>query len=126
MSEKTYLGLTGREVLELTITGGIIYGALYLLKKAANVGSKVADTAATDVANAYVAVTNWLYGSYTVVPTGNVILPNGLKVPLAQVHVTFDDADNVGRFTYQGVNYTIAPNPSGGPAYDTNGDYHAQ
>ena len=123
MKEKRYLGYTG---LEWGLGVVVSLVVVNVLKRVTDVGKKAADAAATDVANAYVAVTNWLYGSYTVVPTGNVILPNGLKVPLAQVHVTFDDADNVGRFSYQGVNYTIQPNPSGGPAYDTNGDYHAQ
>ena len=112
--------------LELGLVAVVGLVVVNVLKRVTDVGKRTTDAAVTDVANAYVAVTNWLYGSYTVVPTGNVILPNGLKVPLAQVHVAFDDSDNVGRFTYQGTNYTIAPNPSGGPAYDTNGDYHAQ
>lgn len=123
MSEKKFLGYSG---MEWGLGAVVALVVVNVLKRVTDVGKKATDAAATDIANAYVAVTNWLYGSYTVVPTGNVILPNGAKVPLAKVHVTFDDADNVGRFTYQGTNYIIAPNPSGGPAYDTNGDYHAQ
>jgi len=116
----------GREGLDLGILAAVAFAAVVLIKKAVNVGSKATDAVATDIANAYVGLTNWLYGSWATVPTGNVILPNGLKVPLAQLHVTFDDASNVGNFTYQGTSYLIRPNPAGGPAYDTNGNYHAE
>ena len=110
--------------LENLLPWGILAGVAYFFftKKLPDATKPVSDA----IGNAIVNVTNWLYGSYDVVPTGNVILPNGTKVPLSQLHVTFDAANNVGSFVYQGFGYIIRPNPSGGPAYDTNGDYHAE
>jgi hypothetical protein len=104
--------------------GGVI--AFVVVSKLTSVGKKATDEVAGGIANAYVKLTNWLYGSYAVVPTGNVILPDGTKVPLVNVHLTFDSVNNVGTFVYNGYGYIIRQNPSGGPAYDTNGDYHAE
>lgn len=115
-----------QEWVELAILGAVGYWAYGLLTKGSKAASAATDAAAQHIANAYVAVTNWLYGSTATVPTGNVILPDGTKLPLSQLHVTFDDTNNVGSFVYQGYGYIIPPNPSGGPAYDQNGDYHAQ
>jgi hypothetical protein len=115
-----------REWLGLAVLGGVGYWAYLLLTKATNAAGAAAQSATSGIANAYVGITNWLYGSSAITPTGNVILPNGQKVPLSQLSVTWDSTNNVANFTYLGVPYIIPPNPSGGPAYDQNGDYHAQ
>lgn len=113
------------DIVVIGIGAAVLYG-LYKLIGSGGLASKATNTVSQGIANAYVGLTNWLYGSSTTVPTGNVILPNGYKVPLSQLAVTFDDTNNVAAFVFQGVTYTIPPNPSGGPAYDQNGDYHAQ
>lgn len=112
--------------ITLGVVGAVGYG-LYQFFGKQGPGGKAADAASSAVADAYVAVTNWLYGSPSVIPTGNVILPNGAKVPIANVqHMMFDETNNVASFVYNGYGYIIRPNPDGGPAYDTNGDYHAE
>lgn len=118
--------MKGREWLGLAVLGGVGYWVYQALTKASGAAGKAADAVTSGIANTYVGLTNWLYGSSTTTPTGNVILPNGNKVALSQLAVTWDDTNNVATFTYQGANYVIPPNPSGGPAYDQNGDYHAQ
>jgi hypothetical protein len=114
-----------QDIVEVGILAAVGYAAWkYFVSPTA---SKATDAASSAIANAYVGVTNWLYGSSTMVPTGNVILPNGQKVPISQVqHMTWDDAAGVASFVYNGYGYIIRPNPDGGPAYDTNGDYHAE
>ncbi len=109
----------------LAIGGAIVYG-LYKLLGPNSPGKQIADKTADVIAKPYVAFTNWLYGSVATIPTGNIILPNGTKIPVAAVHVTWDDANNVASFVYNGYGYIIRPNPDGGPAYDSNGDYHAE
>ena len=110
----------------LAALGGVGYFVYEALNKAGSTANKAKDAVASAVANPIVAALNWYYGSADVIPTGNVILPNGSKIPLKQLAVSFDDTNNVGSFVYQGYGYIIAPNPNGGPAYDQNGDYHAQ
>lgn len=109
----------------LAIGGAVVY-AIYKTLGPNSPGQQAADKVADAIAQPYVAFTNWLYGSVATVPTGNVILPNGQKVPVAQLKVTWDDANNVASFVYNGYGYIIRPNPDGGPAYDANGDYHAE
>jgi len=113
-----------QDMIELGIIGAVAYAAWkFILAPGA---SKATDAASSAIANAYVGITNWWYGSPDVVPTGNVILPNGTKVPLSKVHVTWDTNVGVASFVYNGYGYIIRANPDGGPAYDQNGDYHAE
>ena len=112
-------------LLTLGVLGAVAYGLYELLKKDGP-ASTATNTVAGAIAKPIVAISNWLEGSGDVVPTGNVILPNGSKVPLASVNVTWDTANNVASFVYQGYGYIIMPGANGGPAYDSNGDYHAQ
>ncbi len=111
----------------LALGGAVVYGLYKLFGESNSPGKQIADKVGNAIAKPYVAITNWLYGSFTTVPTGNVILPNGAKVPVAQLtNFHFDDANNVASFVYNGFGYIIRPNPDGGPAYDNNGDYHAE
>jgi hypothetical protein len=110
----------------LAVGGAVVYGLYKLFGSDSAPAKQAADKVANAIAQPYVAFTNWLYGSYATVPTGNVILPNGTKVPVANLKVTWDDASNVASFVYNGYGYIIRPNPDGGPAYDANGDYHAE
>jgi hypothetical protein len=113
-------------VKELT-KWGLIGGALWLAwKHVAPTASKAADALSTGIAKTWVGLTNWYYGSVDTIPTGNVILPNGAKIPLSQVHVTWDASAGVASFVYNGYGYIIRPNPDGGAGYDQNGDYHAE
>ncbi len=109
----------------LALGGAVIYG-IYKALGPGGAAKEAADKVADAIATPYVAFTNWLYGSVATIPTGNVILPNGTKVPVAQLKVTWDDASNVASFVYNGYGYIIRPNPDGGAAYDSNGDYHAE
>lgn len=111
------------------LTVGVGLGVLYGLNKIFGKGGPAAaatNALASAIAKPYVAISNWVEGSYNVIPTGNVILPNGKKVPVSQLNVTWDDANNVASFVYQGYGYIIPPGSNGGAAYDQNGDYHAQ
>ncbi len=111
------------------ITVGVGLGVLYALIKVFGKGGPaqaVTNAVSGAIAAPYAAVSNFLEGSYNVIPTGNVLLPNGSKVPLSQLQVTWDQANNVASFVYQGYGYIIPPGSNGGPAYDQNGDYHAQ
>jgi hypothetical protein len=113
-----------QDLIELGIIGAVLYAAWkYIVSPTA---SKAADTASSAIANTWVGITNWYYGSSDIVPTGNVILPNGTKVPVSKLHVTWDSDVGVASFTYNGYGYIIRPNPNGGAAYDQNGDYHAE
>lgn len=113
-------------MLTLGVVAGVGYVLYDLFFKKGGPGSNVVNAVAGAIATPYVAVTNFLEGSYNVSPTGNVILPNGSKIPLSSVAVTWDQANNVASFVYQGFGYIIAPGANGAPAYDANGDYHAQ
>lgn len=113
------------DLLGLAVLAGVGYG-LYKLVGPGSPGAKAADAVAGAIAKPIVAISNWYYGSTATIPTGNVILPNGTKVPTAQLHITWDSAVGVASFVYNGYGYIIAPNPDGGPGYDQNGDYHAQ
>jgi hypothetical protein len=112
-------------VLKSAVYLGVGY-ALYSFFKKDGPGGKAADAVAGAIASPIATVSNWLYGSWATVPTGNVILPNGTKVPTANVHITWNDSVGVASFVYNGYGYIIRPNPSGGAAYDQNGDYHAE
>lgn len=112
-------------MLTLGIVAGAAYG-LYKLFGPGSPGSKAADAVAGAIANPIASVSNWMHGSWATVPTGNVILPNGTKVPTSKLRITWDDAVGVASFVYNGYGYIIMPNHSGGPPYDQNGDYHAQ
>jgi hypothetical protein len=131
------------------LMAGAVLGGLYILYEvmqglkaagsaaasAAGAVAKGADQVATTltspVASAIAAVYNaawqtwdWATNS-NMVPSGNVILPNGTTLPLSSVQpVTFNSAYNVGQFAYGGVTYVIPQNPSG-PSYDPQGNYHA-
>lgn len=108
------------DLVTLGVLGAVGYG-LYKLIGPGSPGAKAADAVAGGIAKAWVWAT-----SSSVVPTGTVILPNGQRVPTANLHITWDRDVGVASFVYNGYGYIIPPNPSGGPAYDTNGDYHAQ
>lgn len=115
------------------ISLAVVLGVGYALYKFVGPGSQVAKAAsdataavAGAIANPIVSLTNWYYGSVDTIPTGNVILPNGTKVPTSKLHITWDSAVGVASFVYNGYGYIIPPNPDGGAAYDQNGDYHAQ
>jgi hypothetical protein len=111
------------------ITVGVGVGVLYALYKVFGKGgpaSNATNAVAGAIAAPITAALNWYYGSVDIVPSGNVILPNGTKVPSSKIALTWDDANNVASFVYQGYGYIIRPNPNGGPAYDQNGDYHAE
>lgn len=112
-------------LITLAVVGGVGY-ALYELFGKGGPGQQATNTVASAIAKPIVAISNWIEGSYDVVPSGNIILPNGTKIPVAAVHVTWDDANNVASFVYQGYGYIIRPGANGGAAYDTNGDYHAE
>lgn len=114
------------EWIGLAVLGAVGYGVYKAFGKDGPI-SHAADETSSAIANTWVGFTNWLYGSPNVIPTGNVILPNGAKVPIANVqHMMWDTANNVASFVYNGYGYIIRPNPNGGAAYDTNGDYHAE
>lgn len=111
------------------VLGAIGYGLYKLVgpgSAAAKAAGAVANAVAGGIAAPVASLSNWYYGSGATIPTGNVILPDGTKVPTAQLHITWDSAVGVASFVYKGYGYIIPPNPSGGPAYDQNGDYHAQ
>lgn len=114
-----------RDWVGLAVGGAVIYG-LYKLVGPGSPGAKAADKVAGAIASPFATVSNWLHGSWATVPTGNVILPDNSKVPLSQVSVTWDDGSGVASFVYRGYGYIIRPDPAGGPAYDVNGDYHAE
>ncbi len=105
---------------------GVGYGIYKLFLSGDSPGKKAADAVAGAIASPIATVSNWIHGSWATIPTGNVILPDGTKIPTAQLHITFDDAVGVGSFAYRGYGYIIRPGPNGGPAYDQNGDYHAE
>jgi hypothetical protein len=117
--------MKAENLLTLGVLGAVAYGLYELLKKGGP-ASTATNAVAGAIAKPIVAISNWIEGSSDIVPTGNVILPNGTKIPLANVHVTWDDAVGVASFVYNGYGYIILPGANGGPAYDTNGDYHAQ
>ncbi len=115
-------------------TNGLMLAALgagayvvYRLFRPGGIASQATSAVSSGIANAIVGSTNFIRGSYNIQPTGNVILPNGSKVRIADVqNMMWDAANNVASFVYQGYGYIIPPDPAGGPAYDQNGDYHAQ
>jgi hypothetical protein len=116
--------MDSRNLLQLAVLLGIGYG-LYKLVGASNPAARAANAVANAITHPNSA-SSWSYGTYSTVPSGNVILPNGTKVPTASLNPTWDAAVGVDSFVYNGYGYIILPNPSGGPAYDQNGDYHAQ
>jgi hypothetical protein len=138
-------GVKGEQILMV----GVVAGGLYLLYQviqglknvgsaaasaAGKVGSAVAsaaETAATPIAApiGYAAAALWKTWEWAtsanIAPSGNVIMPDGSAIPVSQLALSFDDTYNVAKFAYQGRAYVIPQNPTGGPAYDQNGDYHA-
>jgi hypothetical protein len=119
-----------RDAISLALVLGVGY-ALYKWvgpgSPVAKAAGEAADAVAGAIANPIAKLSNWAYGSVSTIPTGNVILPNGTKVPISKVqNMRWDSAVGVASFVYNGYGYIIPPNPSGGAAYDQNGDYHAQ
>ena len=55
-----------------------------------------------------------------------VVLPDGTAVPFDEIPQTWHDQTGAVRFDFGGKSYVILPNPQGGPAYDTEGNYHAE
>jgi hypothetical protein len=114
-----------RDWVGLSVGGAVIYG-LYKFVGPGSPGSKAADKVAAAIATPYATVSNWLHGSWATVPTGNVILPDGTRIALSQLSVRWDTDSGYASFTYHNDPYIIRPDPAGGPAYDVNGDYHAE
>ena len=117
--------IDGAVLVGVAIGGYLLYKFLQPAVNAAGnaaaaVGAGVG-AAEQGIANAWV----WATSGAAIQASGNVILPDGTAVPLSSVSVSFNPSANVGTFVYQGTQYVIAPNPSGGPAYDVNGNYHA-
>lgn len=117
--------MQSRNLLQLAVLLGVGYG-LYKLAGPSSAASRAANAVAGAIANPNAKGGSWSYGTYSTVPSGNVILPDGTKVPTAGLNPTWDAAVGVDSFVYHGYGYIILPNPNGGPAYDQNGDYHAQ
>jgi len=104
-------------------------GGLYLLYRlftgVKNAATQVLSPVIGPVVSAIYNAIQWAEGN-TVTPTGRIVLPNGDTVNVSDVGgLTFNDAANVAQFAYNSVQYVILPNPSGGPAYDQAGNYHA-
>jgi hypothetical protein len=121
--------MSARDTLETVAVLGVAAGVVYAIYKFSQqiANNPVTQGLTSGIAKGITAVSNWVYGSPSVIPSGNVILPDGTKVPISQVqNMSWDSTNNVASFTYNGYGYIIMPNPSGGPAYDVNGDYHAQ
>lgn len=121
------------DIVLIGAVAAIGYAVYQILKPVENAVSTVANAAgqvATNVAAGVGAAETGVAGAWvwatssSVVPTGNVILPNGTSVPLSQLAVTY--SNGAGVFTFDSVQWEILANPSGGPAYDSNGNYHAQ
>jgi hypothetical protein len=114
------------DLITLGVGAGILY-ALYKFVKGP--AAAAVDSTASAIAAPIAAVSNWFYGSVNMTPSGLVILPNGQQVQMANAalgSIYFDSATNTAHFVYNGIPYVIQANPSGGPAYDQNGNYHAE
>jgi hypothetical protein len=118
MNTRDYVGLG-----VLAGLGYVVYRTFIAPDAAAK---KAVDSVAGVIAKPFIALDRWWYGTFDMVPTGNVILPNGTKVPMSKLHVTWDQDVGVASFVYNGFGYIIRPNPDGGAGYDQNGDYHAE
>ena len=123
------------EIVLIGAIGALGYALYQILKPIESATSAVAGAVgqvATNVAAGVGAAEGGVAGAWvwatssSVVPSGNVILPNGTSVPLSGLAVTSDPSSGAAVFTFDSVNWEILPNPSGGPAYDSNGNYHAQ
>jgi hypothetical protein len=106
------------DIKTYALIGGIGLGA-YLLYKAFS-GVKTVVCAVTAPATA--ALANW-YVSLTscgaAIPTGQVLLPNGTAVPVAQLQVSSVAGTNSAMFTYGGQTYYL------NSPHDSNGNWAA-
>lgn len=139
ISEKT------EHILAIGLVGVGLYVVYQLVQGVKAVGSGVASAAgaagkavvgaAQDVAqpiSSAIADTivaawktwDWATGA-NMVPSGNVVMPDGTVIPLGQLGVvSYNNQYNLAQFSYGGLAYVIPQNPNG-PSYDTNGNYHA-
>lgn len=105
-------------VAALALAAAGAYVAWRVLRELANVTN--AGTEA--IAKAWIWAT-----SPAVRPSGRIVLPDGRAIGADELERSwFDQSEGVMHFDYRGHEYVILPNPSGGPAYDTEGNYHAE
>lgn len=91
-----------------------------------NTAQDLAQPVSTAIADTAVAIWktwDWATGA-NMVPTGNVIMPDGSVIPLANLKVSYNNQYNAAQFNYGSQAFVIPQNPNG-PSYDTNGNYHA-
>lgn len=123
------------DVEPIVILAGVAVGG-FLLYQIYQGLKKVTTAAATAVGTAVQAGSNaiaspiataivWATSGSAVTPTGSVVLPDGSLVSLSNLNVTFDDVMGAATFVYNGQIFWLLPNPTGGPAYDMSGNYHA-
>jgi hypothetical protein len=91
-------------LLEVLLWIGGAIAAYYVLQKVAGGISTLTAPATTAAANAFVALTS----GPAIVPTGNIILPNGTSVPVSTVQPTAN-SDGSTTINYGGSTYTVQP-----------------
>lgn len=123
-------------VKPILVLAGIGAGAYVLikilpgLKAAAGAIASGAQAVGNAIATPIADLINWATLGSPVAPSGTIVLHDAsgqavATINAASVAMTFDDALNAATFVYGNTIYYIVPNPSGGPAYDMNGAYHA-
>lgn len=110
-----------RETEDLIVVGALALGGFLVYRMLGSYLSKVAAPAVKSLAQAWV----WATSPAQVQATGNIVLPSGQTISATDIQQSWFSG-NTMRFTYAGQDYLIEQNPSGGPAWDTSGDYHAQ
>lgn len=108
-SEGSYSGAAARTASDaglfeaLLWIGGAI-AAYFLLQKASGVVSSITAPLVNSAADAYVAMT----AGGAAIPSGNIVLPNGTAVPVAQLTPTINSSGDT-TINYGGATYTVLP-----------------
>lgn len=108
----------GALAIKLALAGLGLYLAYRVLSKGLG---PAAQAITKPIAQAWV----WATAGAPVQPTGKIVLPNGATIAASDISQSWFSG-NAMRFTYDGQDYLIEQNPTGGPAWDTSGDYHAK
>lgn len=67
----------------------------------------------------------WATSPDQVKASGRIVLPSGTVINASDIQQSWFSGGAM-RFTYNGSDYLVEQNPTGGPAYDMEGDYHAK
>lgn len=113
----------------LGIAGYLIYKAVAAVEQpittAAGAVASGTDAAAGALATGYVTA----FTNPNLVPTGNIVLPNGTIIAVSSLSggLVMNDSTNQATFSYDGATYEIqgAQSATGAPVTDASGNYIA-